>query len=351
MENRINLDELINKMNNAFPNERLTEMEKVRYLYIELGKLLKYDINYISASERKSEDIYWKNVDFDNIETNECTCRQISDTYAELLKRAGINAESVWKPMIGDDDDFDPTFRHKYTVVTLSDGRKFIADLIFDLPFLQKGIEPMFFGTTTEELLPDVQKIDKEEVKNADIKFGYSYPKDLYGNEFVYIDNFIQLIKDDMDNEEHLRDYVSIQFSEEEARNIKQHSLIKYKLDIISKFFTVSEMGFREGRTFLEKVFLDLFTEEEKKQISMHDLITEYETFEDGWYKLGKTDMMKCFVWKKGDKDYEYYLYECGKNLRKVEKDEIVGLMDREKYRNLSRYNKIPGIEDDDIEK
>ena len=44
MDVKINLNDIIKKMNEDFPEDSLTELEKARYLYIELGKLLKFDI-------------------------------------------------------------------------------------------------------------------------------------------------------------------------------------------------------------------------------------------------------------------------------------------------------------------
>ena len=346
MNKKIDLDELIIEMKRKFPGDTLSEFEKIRYLYIELGKLLSFDINYVSVHDRKSEDIYWREVDFDNIDGNEFICRQISDMYGEILKRVDVDATPTWQPMLGDDDDFDPTFRHKYVIVKLQDGRKFIADLVYDMPFIQKGYGTMFFGTTIdEELLPDVEKLESIEIENADKKIGYSFPKDLNKTAYTYTDNFIQMLKADMQNEDNLRDYVAYNFSEEEAKNLKKNSLIKYKFDIMSRFFTVSDMGFREGRMVLEKIFLDFFTEEEKKEISLHDLLTEHEEY--GFHhKVGNTDMMKCFVWKKAEGDYEYYIFEKGKNLRHINKEELQALVKREGFSSVSRYKRVPGIED-----
>ena len=354
MDQKINLDEIINQMRIKYPEESLTEFEKARYLYIELGKLLSFNINYISGHDKKSEDIYWEPVDFDDIKKNEYVCRQISDMYAELLRRAGIDSEPKWKLNEWDVEESlipeEMTFRHKFTVVKLKDGRHFIADLVYDLPFIQKGMEPMFFGKKVDPLLQDdkLQKIDSDEIKEADRKIGYSYPADLQKSEFVYYDDFIQKVKADMSNEEHLRDYVSVQFSEEEAQNIRSNSLIKYKFDIITKFFDVKKFGFREGRMVLEKIVKDFFTDEEKENITMHDLFTEHEEKHEFGYRVGDTSMIKCFVWKKGENDFEYYIYEKGKNLRKVAKDEFIGIMKKDNYHNQdSRKNKIPGIEDD----
>ena len=355
MSKKIDLTEIINTMNERFPEGSLSELEKARFLYLELGKLLSFDINYISVHDRKSEDIYWKPVDFDNIESNKFICRQIADMYSELLKRAGIDSESEWDIREYEVKEWmtneDWTFRHKFTVVKLKDGRSFIADLVYDLPFIQKGMETLFFGTREHKCMPEVQKINQDEVKEADKKFGFSYPADLTGDKFVYYDNFIQMVKEDMDNEEHLKDYVSAQFSEEEANNIKTNSLIKYKFDIMCKFFNVSSFGFREGRMVLERILRDFFTEEEKESITMHDLFTEHEKVDGfmGGHYVGETDMIKCFVWKKDNEEFEYYIYEKGKNLRKVSKDEFLELMKKDGYINQNnKDNTIPGIETDD---
>ena len=356
MDQKINLDEIINKMNEKYPECKLTEFEKSRYLYIELGKLLSFNINYILGDGTKSEDIYWEPVDFDNISKNEYICRQIADMYGELLKRAGIGAKPEWRLREWDIREFltddDMTHRHKFTIVKLKDGRNFVADLVFDMPFIQKGMEPLFFGKVAYPLFEheNLLIIDPEEIREADKKIGYTYPIDLYETEFAYYDSFIQMIKEDMNNEEHLRDYVAVQFSEEEAQNVRNNSLIKYKFDIICKFFDITKLGHREGRMALEKVLGDFFTEDERKTISMHDLITEHDKQDEDGNCIGTTtSMIKCFTWKKGSNDFEYYIYEKGKNLRKIDKEEFLELIKKERYKNEDvKNNRIPGIEDTD---
>ncbi|MCI8276650.1 MAG: hypothetical protein HFJ46_01745 [Clostridia bacterium] len=87
MDKKIDLDEIIRKMYEKFPGDILSEVEKARYLYIELGKLLKYDIDYYTDYDVKMLDVYYKSVDFDNITENEYVCTQISSIYAEALRR------------------------------------------------------------------------------------------------------------------------------------------------------------------------------------------------------------------------------------------------------------------------
>ena len=341
MGDKIILNDIIQKMNNAFPENNLTELEKARYLYIELGKLFRFDLDYISMSDYKTEDAYWKSVDFDNIEINSFTCRQISAIYAETLKRAGINAVSINKPKSDEQLMYDPEPNyHRYTVISLSDGREFIADLVDDLAYIQQGMETIHFGNDLEEKLPKVVTLGRDEILAIDTKIGYSYPKDIERTSFVYVDDFIQMIKEDMQNEDHLRDYISINFSEEEANNYKSNMMIKYKFDVIGRFFNTKKMGAREGKIFLDKMFSEFFTEEERKEIKAYTLITEHE---DGRH-LGKTDLIKCYAWKKSEEEYEYFLYEEGKDLRNISKEELEGFLKREQYVNKWDRYKIPGL-------
>lgn len=346
MDVKINLNDIIKKMNEDFPEDSLTELEKARYLYIELGKLLKFDINYISVSDIKTDDAYWKAVDFDNITENEYTCRQISGIYAELLKRAGIKAEAKNKPKTKEQlrYDQDPSY-HQYTVVSLKDGREFIADLVDDLVHIQMGLETKHFGDDLEVNLPNVLTLDKEEVKRIDEKIGYSYPKDVSKSYYVYVNDFIQMLKDDMQNDEHLRDYISVVFSEKEANSFKRGSLIKYKFDIISRFLDTRKLGAREGKMFFDELFEEFFTEEEREEIKAYTLITEHMDEN----KIGKTDLVKCYVWKKSDNEFEYYLYEEGMNLRNIKKEELQEFLKREGYDY--KIDKILGVSAEDNER
>ena len=65
VEKKIDLDKIINKMHQKFGEDGLSEFEKARYLYIELGKLFRFNMNYITFFDLKQEDIYFKPVDFE----------------------------------------------------------------------------------------------------------------------------------------------------------------------------------------------------------------------------------------------------------------------------------------------
>lgn len=147
VEKEINLNKIINEMHQKFGKDGLSEVEKARYIYIELGKLFRYKMDYLTLYDRKQEDIYYAPVDFDNIKTNSWICVQMSNIYVEALRRVGIRA-CTQKDARGQDDY---SFIHQYTAIHLSDGRNVIADLIYDLPYIQLGMKTNYFGTNSEK--------------------------------------------------------------------------------------------------------------------------------------------------------------------------------------------------------
>ena len=338
MARKIDLNKIIKKMDAQYPNGELSELEKARYLYIELGKLLKFDINYISSSDRKSEDVYWRYVDFDKIEDNKYICRQIAEMYAEILNRVGIKAQREYRTF-GEivDEYFDATGRHAYTVVELTDGRKIIADLVYDLPFIQKGLETISFGTATENRF-DIDLLDKKEVYEADKKIKYMSQINTETLTYVYSDEFYKMVKAEIENPEILKEYVDATYPEQDRSDV----LVRYKLDAISRFFALEKLGFREGKMFLKKLFQEFFTEEEKTKIKKCDLITEGERP----HYYGETKMMQCFALDRGNGSYDYYMYVTGNNLERMPIDKVRSLVIADSYSPLSSVETIPGFDE-----
>lgn len=314
MSKVIDLDKIIEKMNNKFSDNPLTEIEKARYLYIELGKLLKYDINYDTCFEEKEKEVYYKPMDVDNIQTNSYVCTQISEMYAELLKRAGINAKVEKEPF--------GKRPHKYTAIKFKDGRKILADLTLELSYIQKGLKTIYFGDYDKE---SYDKISDEELDKIDEKIGYKCK--FYSGESEYADYFINMLKQELEDEEKLKEYMRTAYSQEECRDYKPEYLVRYKFDVISRFLKTANMGFREGDNFLRYICQNFFSREEMKQFDTYKMSNEIENN----YST-KTEELRCYKLKVSEKGYEYYLYEEGQNLKKISKEELTKRLSIKRY-------------------
>lgn len=334
LEKEINLNNIIKKMYDKFDENTLSDLEKARYLYLEIGNLLRYDLNYNSVYEKKREDTYLKYVNYDDIKTNSFVCRQINSIYTELLRRANIDAETI-VPYDTFEDDMMP---HMYTKINLEDGRKIIADLTFDLHNIQNGMETESFGTIPDEGL---NLISKKELENIDRKINYNVP--INENESAYMNYFLKLLRQEIEDEEKLKQYLKNACSKIESNNYKSENLIGYKFDIICRCFFLEKMGYIEGNHFLKKVFDNFFSKEEKENINIRVLHYEKESER----KIVNTEMITCYQWKKGDNS-EYYLYEQGNNLCKVTKNELELKIKSKKYTGWGnkRFTNTKGVDE-----
>ena len=74
----------------------LTKLEQARYIYLELGKMISYDAQYLIAKTlEEKQSLFDEEVDLDSWNKNTGICSTISKIYAQLLKEVGIEAEVV----------------------------------------------------------------------------------------------------------------------------------------------------------------------------------------------------------------------------------------------------------------
>lgn len=164
---------LISKIINNMPND-LSDIEKIRYIYVYLGKVLCSDINIMND---KNDSISFNNIT--NINNIWCslTNRKVSDViickiFMYVCFRCGFECELISTNIKGN-------FANNVTV----DNKNLIVDLFSDLPNIQGGFATRYFDKYN-----DCKDIDK--------KIGYI--KDEYMD--VYVDNVLKNIDYGCDN-------------------------------------------------------------------------------------------------------------------------------------------------------
>lgn len=228
-----------------------------------------------------------------------------------------------------------------YTVIYLKDGRKVVADLMYDLAYIQKGLKTYSFMSTFSEEA-GLDEIKPEELEEIDEKIGY---KMTMSKTSVYTDYFVEMLKEEMKDEELLRDFVRQNYSEEEARNLKPDYLVKYKFDVLSRFFQLKSMGVNEAKTLLSDIFTGFFNKKENEDINSYSLTTEHEAPN----KVGHTDMIKVYSWRRPDGVYEFYIYEKGYNLRKISREELKQKIQENSYiATKKRELRIEGLDSEE---
>ena len=79
-------DEILSKM----PNN-LSDLEKARYLYIELGKKVSFSTKFQNADDKQYMELMNAKVDINTFNNNQVNCIMWSQLYSQLLTSVGVN--------------------------------------------------------------------------------------------------------------------------------------------------------------------------------------------------------------------------------------------------------------------
>ncbi len=164
--------DLVDSIIQSMP-KNLTQLEKARYIYIELGKQRRFDTRYYYGNSSTRKRIYERAQASrlnPNIIRNKRTiiCITLSEIYKSALKQIGIDCEIVRNGTFGD--------KHVIPIVSLNDEKRgnlrIRADLQQDLEAIQTGMSTVEFGTVNRyEKNYDV--INEDDLKKIDQKIGY----------------------------------------------------------------------------------------------------------------------------------------------------------------------------------
>lgn len=167
---------IINSSDQIIKNmpQGLTETEKARYTYMELGKLVSFDEKYWFGNKKQRKQIYKtskKIKDLRDIQNRRITCISLANIYNEILMKIGIDAITC-KRKIND--------KHVYSLICV-DGRVFKVDLQRDLKYIQTEMQTKHFGQSIE----GEQFITTKELKRIDQKLGYSYKGEEFAKKLI----------------------------------------------------------------------------------------------------------------------------------------------------------------------
>lgn len=244
--------------------ENFTEIEKLRYVYLDLGKRFQFDLNFIFGNSKNKRDIYEHSQSEEELnksmDNDTGICKSIAYIFEYVMKEVGINITTVVDPR---DNRKCP---HMYNIVTTTDGNKYKFDLQGDMRFIKAHLRTKYFGISTDEYQKPI--VSRFELEQIDKKLGY-ITKDLY-----YTDEYLELIKMDMSLFEDFGERVQFVLENSEA-------------------YTDKNMGYVDRRWRMEELIGSfnkpgqLFSWEEKKKIHMVDCYKE---------KDGKKEYELCIV-------------------------------------------------------
>lgn len=253
--NSSQIDSIINNM-----PQNLSEIEKAYYIYLELGKIVSENPNFVFTDLKGKEKLY-----DDEIDSNYYgICKSISELYVSILrdKRIGISADLVKKQPESSISHID--------VVLKINGNNYIVNLISDLSRIKtsRRVNSFCFDLNRSQNHPIIDeenelylirlenyygKIDsltREDIEQLDKKLGYSFfiPQLSNDNERgFYTEDAIELLRKDMNNPDSFKKYVL------HNKDVPKKEILKYKLDYI--FENINKLtDYNSNMNYLENI-------------------------------------------------------------------------------------------------
>lgn len=309
MTNKKSIDTIIGQI-----PEGLTEIEKIRYIYIKLGKYFVYNISFFINEEHKQKKMYHKKIDFKNIHTRRQICSQIAYALAEGINAYVNEAKASTMFRVMDRRVINREYRkieHIATKVETSDGQKHILDLTKDLFRIQNNLQTKEFGYASY-IDDDYDIISLREVREMDNKIGYTY-------NGIYMDEYINQMKQEMLNDDLVREYVI----GNQCEKINKDTILAYKLDFILKNLDLRNNGAIEAKDFVVYALEEILTPAEREKVKQFNLYKK-----DSHSKMDIGIRLIC-----GD-DRIYYLRKEDRNFQKVQLKDICNLIQNDWFMN-----------------
>ena len=225
----------INFIMSSLP-DGLTDLERVRYIYINLGKIFSYDYRIVADESVAEEKVDYSKNDIGRYKT----CYQISEILMVLINGLIPTCEAQMLERKIPGRSFNK--EHVATAVTFADGLKIILDLTLDLSNIQAGLKTKEFGFTTNET-GEYDIISLSECAAMDKKLGFITDK--YTDD--YIDEFVDVLnKMDFSSKtpSEILDYKITKTKELFAKDFKgAHEAIRYIYTLFNKILSPAEFG------------------------------------------------------------------------------------------------------------
>ncbi len=221
------LDNYINKL--LIQTKEFTELEKVRYVYLDLGKIMSFDLLFYYGNEKNKRKIYKECESKEEKLANALKsgigiCKSIAYLLEYILTKLNIKTKSIV--------DYGDIvyYRHVTNMIYLTDGTKFEVDLQHDLENIQAHQKTRYFGKGF---------FSEEKLEQLDLKVNYISEDNRYTEEYYYL---LEKSLTKVDNLEQKLEFVLSNINA--YTNMKKVNYLErkyYYIRFLSKFFTQKE--------------------------------------------------------------------------------------------------------------
>ncbi|MBQ3409244.1 MAG: hypothetical protein IJH12_08595 [Clostridia bacterium] len=199
----------------------ISDVEIIRFIYIDLGKKMNFDLGYTFGNSKQKKEIYGRPMNEEQInkayESRTIICKSLAYIVQKIMEEFGYKCTIITEP---DEYGRIRSGAHVYNRVTTPSDKTFTLDLEEDLEFIQSGSKTRYFGLTDHNTRntvfseTDLRRIDTDIVE--------------YIPEGMYLEDMLWMLDRALDS------------------NSKPNERFKMLLDNLNKYRDISQMGYRD---------------------------------------------------------------------------------------------------------
>lgn len=162
-----------------------SDIEKLREVYIDLGKKFQFDINFSFGNAKQRMQIYSGGISNEalekNMETKTIICKSLSYIFEYIMKELEVNITTVV-------DEYDRRkCKHMYNVLETKENKRYKFDLQEDMRFIKARMRTRHFGVAMQEKADNL--VSRQTLGEIDKKIGY------ISDEKYYTDEYLEILK------------------------------------------------------------------------------------------------------------------------------------------------------------
>lgn len=283
------VEKLLKEMKDSMP-KNLDQDEKIRYVYIFLGKRFKKDVRFFYGTDEMKKAIYNRDIDIKSKNSFSMICKSIGQTYLEAFKEMGIEAELI------QNNNSNSSIKHVDIVVKGENDASYYLNPMFDLFKIQLGCRTIRFASMTQKYPEkNFSYISYDRLKEIDDKLGYT----LNG---MYTDEFFDTLREEVLNRGKFKKHLLEVCPDLNLKDITRDFCIQYKLEFILQHLNFPNCfsGYIEAKNYYDFIRKTLFSKIEQKNISRKTICKKNEN--------GRKDYFVLFDLKSSQDYHTYYI-------------------------------------------
>ena len=292
----------------------------MRYIYLELGKMYRRDVNFFYGTDEEKAEIYNRKfkLDTSNIDV---ICKSIGeDIYVKVFEQAGIRAKCVNKPT-------NSPFPHVDIVASPDEGKHwYYMNPLDDLYRIQGGLKTQRFGTQTSKY-EGLDYYTEEQLREMDNTLGYTY-------NGMYMDEFFDVIREEFMNRAKIKRHILEARPDITRKDLTKDFYIEYKMDFIMQHIAEFQrmQGYIELKKYQKEIFGRVLTQVERGAIKIHNLCN----------LLNDKTNMKSVIEVCLSKGHIYYITEKGTSeYKKLTAEQMIEYMENEEWHFLKEKKNL----------